>query len=187
MIKGITSKRERLIFGVFLLICNFSAVSFAGLCEADTKQYCSGAQPGSDQAIECLKDHYKDVSQECYDSLAQKQQPEQQQSDQQQSSNGFRQICREDAKKYCADVQPGGGRIKNCLMDHSQELSQNCYDVLAKMKQETGNGFGQFCREDAKKYCTDVQSGGGRIKNCLMDHSQELSQDCYDVLAKMKK
>ena len=42
------------------------------------------------------------------------------------------QICRTDYERLCHDVQPGGGRIINCLRDHQSELSDACYDQLAK-------------------------------------------------------
>jgi len=41
-----------------------------------------------------------------------------------------RVACREDAHSFCADVQPGGGRIINCLQDHYKELSDECYTAL---------------------------------------------------------
>lgn len=63
-----------LIFITLFLICGFCAVSFADPCEADAKKYCSNVSPGSGPAMECLKDHYQDVSQECYDVLAQRKQ-----------------------------------------------------------------------------------------------------------------
>jgi len=107
--------------------------------------------------------------------------------------------CAGDIQKYCSDVQPGGGRIKDCLMDHYKDIGDNCYASLSKMKQgqnnaESGQGEEgrsqnpsmQACAGDVKQYCSDVQHGGGRIKNCLMDHYKEISQDCYNVLSQAK-
>jgi len=62
-----------------------------------------------------------------------------------------RSACRDDAKKFCSDVQPGGGRIINCLEDHSKEVSDACYDVLQKF-------------EDRKKHGGDDSSGSGDDK-----------------------
>jgi hypothetical protein len=41
-----------------------------------------------------------------------------------------RQACQADVEKFCADVKPGGGRIKECMMQHRDELSQGCRDAL---------------------------------------------------------
>jgi len=40
------------------------------------------------------------------------------QSGDQQSLAAIRAACAEDAKKLCAGVQPGGGRIVACLREH---------------------------------------------------------------------
>ena len=47
--------------------------------------------------------------------------------------------CKEDVAKYCSDVQSGGGRIINCLKEHYKDLSQECYECLAKVKPGSGN------------------------------------------------
>ena len=38
------------------------------------------------------------------------------------------------------------------------------------------------CAEDAKKLCTDVKAGDGRIAQCLKQHAQELSQGCAEMI-----
>ncbi|MGZ9189000.1 MAG: cysteine rich repeat-containing protein [Nitrospira sp.] len=42
----------------------------------------------------------------------------------------MRKACAEDAKKLCADVKAGEGRIAQCLKQHTQELSQGCADMI---------------------------------------------------------
>ena len=44
----------------------------------------------------------------------------------------MRQACAADVKNFCAQVKPGGGRIVECLEDHSKEISDECYDLLEK-------------------------------------------------------
>jgi hypothetical protein len=38
----------------------------------------------------------------------------------------IRASCAEDAQKFCANVQPGGGRIVACLKEHKDSLSDRC-------------------------------------------------------------
>src|SRR5580693_3348112 len=44
----------------------------------------------------------------------------------QQSLAAIQAACAEDAKKLCAGVQPGGGRIVACLKAHEDSLSDRC-------------------------------------------------------------
>lgn len=38
--------------------------------------------------------------------------------------------CKPDYEKYCAGVQPGGGRIVQCLAKHLKQLSPDCQKVV---------------------------------------------------------
>lgn len=53
---------------------------------------------------------------------------------------GVRQACRTDYQQFCSGVLPGGGRIAACLKDHTNELSPECRQALAKA---LGNHSGQ--------------------------------------------
>lgn len=47
--------------------------------------------------------------------------------------------CKEDVKKLCPDVEPGGGRIKKCLKDNRESLSQACKEkIVQAMKKKKG-------------------------------------------------
>lgn len=38
--------------------------------------------------------------------------------------------CGADARKFCRDVKPGSGAIMECLLDHQQDISEDCYQFL---------------------------------------------------------
>jgi len=54
----------------------------------------------------------------------------------QQPSADVRQACHADFQKFCAGVKPGGGRIKECMGPHKDELSPACRDALFEAAQE---------------------------------------------------
>ncbi|MFG1463969.1 cysteine rich repeat-containing protein [Xanthobacter sp. DSM 24535] len=48
------------------------------------------------------------------------------------------QACRTDAQKLCASVQPGGGRIVQCLREQQGQLSEACRTALASLPSQQG-------------------------------------------------
>ena len=55
-----------------------------------------------------------------------------------QGMSHARQACRADYETYCSDVQPGGGRVKMCLVQNAARLSPACQEALGVGK--SGNG-----------------------------------------------
>lgn len=52
--------------------------------------------------------------------------------------DALRAACQDDAQKLCAGVQPGGGRIINCLVQHKDQVSDACKQAFIKAKQAAG-------------------------------------------------
>jgi hypothetical protein len=48
--------------------------------------------------------------------------------------SALRSACKDDVRKLCPDVKPGGGRIKECMAAHKDELSPTCHDALLQAK-----------------------------------------------------
>jgi len=89
--------------------------------------------------------------------------------------------CKADAKKLCKDVQPGEGRIAQCMKEHEKELSPACKANIKKMK-EKAKEVAEACQADANKLCKDVEPGKGRIMRCLKYHEGELSAACKEQM-----
>jgi hypothetical protein len=54
-----------------------------------------------------------------------------------------RAACKQDAERLCQGVQPGGGRIVQCLQDHKDQLQPACASGIAKLhghKPPAGSG-----------------------------------------------
>jgi hypothetical protein len=49
-----------------------------------------------------------------------------------------RQACRADFKKFCSGVQPGGGRLLDCLNAHNGELTTACQESLRTAPAQPG-------------------------------------------------
>jgi golgi apparatus protein 1 len=95
--------------------------------------------------------------------------------------------CKADVKRLCGDIQPGQGRIQECLKAHKDEVSQECKDSIAKKAEAIQSKLEQVekaCSGDAQKFCKEVEPGQGRIMKCLMQHKAEVSQECRDTFIK---
>jgi Cysteine rich repeat len=49
-----------------------------------------------------------------------------------------RLACNAEIDTFCSSIRPGGGRIVRCLVEHKNELSQNCIDGMRKAKAALG-------------------------------------------------
>jgi hypothetical protein len=90
---------------------------------------------------------------------------------------GADRVCHEDAKKFCGDVRPGGGRMYKCLTSHNAELAPACRERLAAAKARYDE-FVKACKSDADKYCKSIPPGAGRILSCLKGREADLTADC---------
>jgi hypothetical protein len=48
----------------------------------------------------------------------------------------IRKICRDDILQLCANTEPGGGRIGQCLRDHQERVSESCKSALAGVQSQ---------------------------------------------------
>jgi hypothetical protein len=84
--------------------------------------------------------------------------------------------CLKDAKALCPGVQPGGGKIRDCLKAHVKDLSDECKDVLVKAVNVKASA------DDAKKLCAG-QVGGGALEACMKSHIADVSDACKVAMA----
>lgn len=93
-----------------------------------------------------------------------------------------RGVCKADREKFCKDVQPGDGRIMQCLSDNKAQLAPDC----AKKVENFANGFQAACGADVQKLCANVEKGKGRRIKCLNDNAAQLSPACKTKLDEFK-
>ncbi len=74
------------------------------------------------------------------------------------------QACRADARKLCRDVEPGGGRIVQCLRSHQAELSPGCAAELGSLER---------CADQLRRLCGDAR--GSALRQCAESHKEALA------------
>ena len=73
--------------------------------------------------------------------------------------------CQADAKKLCADVNPGEGRMQDCLRDKAVRVSGECQEELFRQEVENADDLRlshrlfRKCNGDKNRFCPDVKYG----------------------------
>ena len=68
-----------------------------------------------------------------------------------QGAPTLREACRTDVQKLCAGVQPGGGRIRECISAHRDELSPGCRDAVRAARAQRPGAKGEGAQEPPTK------------------------------------
>ena len=71
--------------------------------------------------------------------------------------------CAADIKAQCADVKPGGGKLKDCVKEHFSDLSADCQVAIVRAA-----AVGKACKADVKHYCADVKREKGAMVTPLV-------------------
>jgi len=109
------------ILSSLLLLCGSAYAQLSvNSCQADIQQYCAKVQPGGGAITACLKKHETSLSSSCndYRQLIK------------ERLVAFINACTSDSKTYCANVQPGQGRIYACLKKNEAKLTATCKNQI---------------------------------------------------------
>jgi hypothetical protein len=81
-------------------------------------------------------------------------------------------VCVADIKAKCADVKPGGGRLKECVKTHAAEFSDPCKERLARVAE-----ISKACAVDIKESCP------GKERSCILKSIGTIKDQCKEALA----
>src|SRR6476620_11923693 len=88
-------------------------------------------------------------------------------------------VCVADIKAKCAGVQPGEGRIRDCVKTHAAAFSDPCKARLARVAEIT-----KACAADIKENCAGKEGGRGRVRACTQKGIANIKSDqCKEALA----
>ena len=124
---------------------------------------------------------------------------------------GFRVDCGQDLQRFCYGVQPGEGRLIQCLSSHRSQLSPTCISRVAAARPALGaappseNTRSQnlpsaappaghavteaalraSCGPDVQSLCGGISRETGGVIKCLSSHRMELSPTCDTFFKEM--
>ena len=100
-------------------------------CKTELQTYCSQVTPGQNRLLACLYAHGDKLSSQCETALYQSASA----LDRAISNMAYlADQCRADIDSKCANVQPGNGRIAQCLADHKDTLSPSCTQAIGAVR-----------------------------------------------------
>ena len=96
-------------------------------CKMEIEKYCSQVTPGQGRILACLYSHEDKLSAKCeyalYDAAAQLERAV-------AALSYVANECNEDLDKYCESIEPGKGRLLECLDKHDKQVSKRCKQAI---------------------------------------------------------
>ena len=94
--------------------------------------------------------------------------------------------CEKDMAKFCKNIEPGEGRILQCLRLFEEELTPPCKEHLAQIEKAVEE-VQSACADDYALFCSSLLPGQGRIAECLEKNQEILTPKCKKNLATVKQ
>ena len=129
-------KRTRIfLVALAVLLLGFTGVNagqglvetVANGCKIEIEKYCSQVTPGQGRILACLYAHEDKLSAKCeyalYDAAAQLERAV-------AALSYVANECNEDLDKYCESIEPGKGRLLECLDKHDKQVSKRCKQAI---------------------------------------------------------
>jgi len=95
------------------------------------------------------------------------------------SAQSRARACVDDIKKFCASVEPGGGRIAGCVKEHLNDLSAPCQNLVAGVA-----AAAKACTADLKQHCADARTRVAKVA-CIKPALANLSDDCKSAVSQI--
>jgi hypothetical protein len=98
------------------------------------------------------------------------------------------EACEPEIETYCSQVTLGEGRLLACFYAHEDKLSARCgyalYTAAAELEQFAValTHVASACLEDMEEFCGEVEIGEGRVGLCLLEHKDQVSEQCSQAM-----
>jgi Cysteine rich repeat len=103
-------------------------------CEKEISSYCKDVTPGEGRVLACLYAHQDKLSGRCeyalYDAAAQLERVI-------AALTYVANECRDDLKTYCSGVEPGEGRLVDCIEKNKEKVSSRCKQAISDVGLKT--------------------------------------------------
>lgn len=109
------------------------AMEISADCADDAGKFCKGIIPGGGRIIACLISHESELTPACQAHSAKARA---------KINAGVEKLvlgaCKQDRDKFCKDIEPGQGRILDCLKQNRARLKPACKAKLRRVERRQG-------------------------------------------------
>ncbi len=96
-------------------------------CKVEIEKYCAQVTPGESRVLACLYAYGDKLSAKCefalYDAAVQLERAV-------AALTYVANECDEDLDKYCRSIEPGEGRLLDCIDKHDKQVSKRCKQAI---------------------------------------------------------
>lgn len=89
--------------------------------------------------------------------------------------------CYREVQQHCGDVEPGGGRLTDCVARNQNLFSTVCRAEVHAVIEQRGR-FTRLCKESAESLCPGIKPGKGRLYACLKFNEERVAPPCKTQL-----
>ena len=105
-------------------------------CDADLKKFCGQVTPGEGRIVFCMMAHEDKISDRCFGAIFDAaDRIEFLVSDLMRAAD----LCDPDIEKLCNSVEPGEGRIAQCLIENKEKVSPDCGAEISEIEARLKN------------------------------------------------
>ncbi len=97
-------------------------------CEADAQSLCGGLE--GKELRQCMRDNKDDLSKGCSKALKAARKHKKHKGNRGRGHGALKRVCGEDIKAACGEVEPGEGRMRECIEAHRGEFSAACVEAM---------------------------------------------------------
>ncbi|CAK0855281.1 unnamed protein product [Prorocentrum cordatum] len=163
-------------------------------CERDASDHCGDdLEEGAGKVLGCLKQAYIDKkikADACNAEILRF--VSQGVNDIRMAPNTYH-ACVSDVEALCEDIEPGRGRVHDCLLKHKAVLSSACAKEEFKTQAiRTGNiradeMAARACKTAMTTFCSDLTAGESQMWQCLARHTSDtgMPRDCSVAVQKI--
>ncbi len=119
-----------LVFGTSVFAAENLVETVAKGCKSELETYCKDVTPGEGRILACLYSREDKLSGQCeyalYDAAVQLE----------RALTALAYVaneCRDDLRKFCADIKPGEGRLLACVDKNEKQLSSRCMKAIKEV------------------------------------------------------